>query len=79
MKRPEFTREQEDWLCVVLDDWYLSWKGRVTDGQHRLGIAKEELKGLFCGESLNDIGFSMARTGMIEPMEYLEYYVEMKD
>ncbi len=50
-KRPEFTREQEDWLCYVLDDWYLEWKSKMTDNgePHMLGIAKEQFKNTLCG------------------------------
>lgn len=48
MNRPEFTREQEDWLCYVLDEWYLYWKNKICEGEHRLGFAKEILKAVFC-------------------------------
>jgi hypothetical protein len=50
MKKQEFTREQEDWLCFVLDEWYLEWKNKITDQgvTHSLGIAKEKLKLLLC-------------------------------
>lgn len=75
MKRPEFTEEQEQWLISTTDNWYLSWKGRITEGQHRLGMAKEELKALFCGERLIDIGVSMATCSMIQPSEFFEHYL----
>ena len=50
MKRPEFTKEQEYWLCETLDWWYLDWKHKMTDKQHPhyLGIAKEQLKQKLC-------------------------------
>ncbi len=36
-------------LAVIIDNWYISWKGRIVDYDnrtHRLGMAKEELKRL---------------------------------
>ena len=52
MSRPEFTKEQEDWLCYMIGEWYLLWKNRICgkDGTHSLGIAKEQLKALFCND-----------------------------
>jgi len=50
MMRPEFTRKQEEWLCQAIGDWYLEWKGKITNGEpHKLGIAKENLKEIVCG------------------------------
>ena len=47
----KLTEEQEIWVCDVIGDWYLKWKSRmvVGGGQHRLGAAKEDLKGMICG------------------------------
>lgn len=49
------TREQQDYICEVIGDWYVHWKGQlVTElkpGEHRLGVAKEHLKELICGDS----------------------------
>lgn len=52
MKRPEFTTEQENWMCEVIGDWYLSWKSRIShkDGTHSLGRAKEHLKAILCND-----------------------------
>lgn len=52
MKRPEFTREQEDWICEIIGDWYLNWKDKMCskDGTHNLGRAKEHLKALICND-----------------------------
>lgn len=47
--RPRFTPEQVDYICYQIGDWYLKWKCNITTGQHRLGIAKEELKSMICG------------------------------
>jgi hypothetical protein len=44
-----FTREQEDYICYIIGNWYIKWKDNMTDGTpHRLGIAKEALKEMFC-------------------------------
>jgi hypothetical protein len=52
MNRPEFTREQENWLCYVLGDWYLEWKDKMTENNHphMLGIAMSQLKDILCGD-----------------------------
>ena len=52
MKRPEFTKDQENWMCEVIGDWYLNWKHRISnkDGTHHLGVAKEQLKALLCDD-----------------------------
>ena len=49
MKHPEFSREQEDWLCEVIGDWYLHWKGIIGPGE-MLGFAKEKLKQIICNK-----------------------------
>lgn len=46
-----FTRHQQDYICSVVGDWYLKWKGCIATGEHRLGIAKEELKMMLTGEN----------------------------
>lgn len=50
LKRPKFTREQEDWICYAIEEWYLHWKDKMTANNelHRLGHAKEDLKILLC-------------------------------
>lgn len=53
MKRPEFTKEQEYWICDVIGDWYLHWKNRIADYDqrtHSLGFAKEQLKAIICND-----------------------------
>lgn len=53
MKRPEFTKEQENWICEVIGDWYLTWKPRIVDYEsrtHSLGFAREHLKALLCDD-----------------------------
>ncbi len=49
------TREQQDWVCYQIGEWYLEWKNHITDGhQHRLGFAKEMLKERLCKETNDD-------------------------
>jgi hypothetical protein len=44
------TRQQEDAICYIIGEWYLSWKNKITyiGGEHKLGIAKENLKSMIC-------------------------------
>lgn len=52
MDKSTFTREQQDWICEVIGDWYLRWKHCIADYNdqtHRLGFAKEQLKEMLCG------------------------------
>lgn len=47
----KLTQEQQDWVCYQIGEWYMDWKRKiVADGssQHRLGIAKEDLKMRLC-------------------------------
>lgn len=48
--RPEFTTEQEHWICYQIGQWYLDWKDKIVAGAafHNLGIAKEKLKIMLC-------------------------------
>lgn len=56
MNKPEFTREQEDFICLKIDEWYLLWNDRIGLREHingvsyKFGIAKEHLKEWLCGE-----------------------------
>lgn len=47
-----FTYKQQDHICYQIGEWYLHWKGQLTDPYvpHRLGFAKEQLKIMICGE-----------------------------
>ena len=49
-ERMNLTQEQEEELCYIIGEWYMEWKVKITDGQHRLGYAKEELKQRICKE-----------------------------
>jgi hypothetical protein len=52
MNKPKFTREQEDWICYQIGEWYLEWKEKITPnmGAHKLGVAKEKLKQKLFGD-----------------------------
>ena len=48
-----FTPHQIDFICYTIGDWYMKWKDNMATGEgkcHRLGIAKEQLKTMICGE-----------------------------
>lgn len=69
MERPEFTKEQEDWICNMIGEWYLHWKSKLVNYEektHKLGFAKEHLKALLCDEidqMLDDL-FSLANNAI---------------
>jgi hypothetical protein len=48
-----FSREQIDFICYQIGDWYCQWHDKMwVDGkpnQHWLGMAKEQLKIMICG------------------------------
>lgn len=60
MISPDFTREQEDWICYQIGEWYIQYKNKMTEhvgnckgcdcGTHILGAAKEMLKIRLCGQ-----------------------------
>lgn len=49
-----FTREQIDFICFQIGEWYVNWKERIVvdlkGGTHGLGYAKEQLKEMICGD-----------------------------
>ena len=49
-----FTPEQIDHICYQIGDWYVEWQHKMwVDGkpnQHWLGVAKEQLKTMICGD-----------------------------
>jgi hypothetical protein len=53
MKRPEFTEEQESWICYHIGEWYFYWQHRLCNHEnktHKLGYAKEMLKAILCDD-----------------------------
>ena len=48
----KFTKQQVDFICYQIGEWYLEWKNQLVDYEtrnHRLGQAKEALKERICG------------------------------
>ena len=54
-RKLNLTYEQQDAICYLIGEWYLEWKSRISvdGGQHRLGLAKEQLKYMICESSLD--------------------------
>lgn len=55
-KNLSLTREQQDEICYLIGEWYLEWKHKILSdhpGQHRLGVAKEQLKDMICNIEKN--------------------------
>lgn len=57
----KFTKQQVDFICYEIGEWYVQWKNHLVDYEtrtHRLGQAKEALKERFCSleeyENLED-------------------------
>lgn len=52
--KASFSSAQIDHICYMIGEWYIEWKDKMwVDGkpnQHRLGIAKEKLKIMICGD-----------------------------
>ena len=40
--------EEQEEIAVIIDTWYLEWKGQFPQVPHPLGIAKEQLKSKLC-------------------------------
>lgn len=54
----KFTKQQVDFICDQIGEWYVQWKNQLVDYEtrtHRLGFAKEELKARICGEEYKDL------------------------
>jgi hypothetical protein len=49
-----FSYEQIDFICYQTGDWYIEWQDKMwvdsKPNQHWLGVAKEQLKTMICGE-----------------------------
>lgn len=52
----QFTTKQIDHICYQIGEWYLNWKGKLTEPYvpHHLGFAKEQLKEMICGSEYED-------------------------
>lgn len=54
----KFTKQQVDFICWKIGEWYVQWKNQLVDydnKQHRLGYAKELLKERICGEEYENL------------------------
>jgi hypothetical protein len=54
----KFTKQQVDFICYQIGEWYVKWKNQLVDYEnrtHRLGYAKENLKTIICGEEYEDL------------------------
>lgn len=54
----KFTKQQVDFICYQIGEWYLDWKKYLVDYKnktHRLGFAKEELKARICGKEYENL------------------------
>ena len=51
----KLTKEQQDWVCYQIGEWYLDWKGKIVPGggEHKLGVAKEQLKIRLCEKPID--------------------------
>lgn len=48
------SENQKDKICFIIGEWYLEWKEKLVNYDnrtHQLGLAKEKLKLLLCGEN----------------------------
>lgn len=64
---PEFTQEQKDWICSVIDTWRDAWESDVI-GEEAFKHATEILKQLIYGDkdAMNKIN------SLCDCMEYLQ-------
>ena len=49
----KFTKQQVDFICYQIGDWYMQWRDQLVDYEartNRLGFAKEELKTRIYGQ-----------------------------
>lgn len=54
----KFTKQQVDFICYQIGEWYVQWKNQLVDYEtrtHRLGFAKEDLKRIICGEEYYEL------------------------
>lgn len=50
---PQLTERQSAHIAAQIDNWYFYWKDKlwISPVEHRLGFAKEQLKGLLCPDT----------------------------
>ena len=75
MSKPQFTQEQQDYICYQIGEWYLDWKNKmvVDGGQHRLGFAKELLKTMIVGDGSKEIVYKAFTIHIYEESKGFHY------
>lgn len=78
----KFTKQQVDFICYQIGEWYVQWKNQLVDydnKQHRLGYAKELLKERICGEEYEDLEDEYDIKPKINPWETEPDFLEFID
>lgn len=78
----KFTKQQVDFICYQIGEWYVQWKNQLVDydnKQHRLGYAKELLKERICGEDYEDLEDEYDIKPKINPWETEPNFLEFVD
>jgi hypothetical protein len=78
----KFTKQQVDFICYEIGEWYVQWKNQLVDYEtrtHRLGFAKEELKARICGEEYEDLEDEYDVNYKVNPWETEPDFLEFVD
>lgn len=78
----KFTKQQVDFICYQIGEWYVQWKNQLVDydnKQHRLRYAKELLKERICGEEYKDLEDEYDIKPKINPWETEPNFLEFVD
>lgn len=81
----KFTKQQVEFICYQIGEWYVKWKNQLVDYEnrtHRLGYAKEDLKTIICGEDYEDLedeydpNFNISKKPWETEPDFLEFIDE---
>ena len=82
----KFTKQQVDFICYQIGEWYEQWKNQLVDYEtrtHRLGQAKEALKERICSleewkdlEDEYDPSFNISKKPWETEPDFLEFIDE---
>lgn len=78
----KFTKQQVDFICYQIGEWYEQWKDQLIDYEtktHWLGLAKEALKERICGEEYEDLEDEYDIKPKINPWETEPDFFEFVD
>ena len=78
----KFTKQQVDFICYQIGEWYVQWKDQLIDYEtktHWLGQAKESLKERICGEEYEDLEDEYDVKPKINPWETEPDFLEFVD